>query len=652
MTTRKKSHSSFWLKDEFFPSKQNGSVDLVQLNSVRRSIANFVRIVTGEDIPVIYSSGKESYTDGKQVIISADVNDDNFDPTVGLALHEGSHCLLTDFSILPNLTAHVDSSWYIKQLQTKYGLDAIAANNLYKDRLKNILNIVEDRRIDDYIYTTAPGYQGYYQSLYDKYFNSPVIDKILKSGGAYSSETYDSYSFHLTNFTNKNRNLKALKGLPKIWELFDIKNINRLKNTKDAVKLASNILYEIEKNINKDQQKQEDQQKEEQKKNSQLSMKNGKLQEDHGDSLPNLDPGNQLTKEEIKELTKAINKQKDFLNGKIEKEEISPELANKLKISEKSDSSYVDVAREYEKYSLKGDGVPKTKVLLIKNLTKSFIDSGLCPLTARHQQNSSSLISEGLRLGAILGKKLQVRNESKELVTTRQKTGKIDGRMMAELGFNNENVFYSKSISKFVPSIIHISVDASGSMQGPRWENALKMCTAMAKATSMIPNIDCVISFRGTKSSGWSNHGSVPVMLIAYDSRKDSINKISSLFPHITCPDSTPEGLCFESIIDLLPAGGSVIESYFINISDGEPAYSDAGISYGGEPAIKHTRKQVEKMLMKGIKVLSYFVGSSSSIKNFKNMYGKDAEFCSPGNMMEIARTMNKRFLSNPINIS
>ena len=38
------------------------------------------------------------------------------------------------------------------------------------DHIKNLCNIVEDRRIDNFIYTKAPGYREYYLKLYDFYF--------------------------------------------------------------------------------------------------------------------------------------------------------------------------------------------------------------------------------------------------------------------------------------------------------------------------------------------------------------------------------------------------------------------------------------------------------------------------------------------------
>ena len=47
--------------------------------------------------------------------------------------------------------------------------------------------------------------------------------------------------------------------------------------------------------------------------------------------------------------------------------------------------------------------------------------------------------------------------------------------------------------------------------------------------------------------------------------------------------------------------------------------------------------------------VLSYFIYESSIYRrdkqDFRIMYGKDAQFIDPTNMMDVARTLNKAFL-------
>ena len=67
---------------------------------------------------------------------------------------------------------------------------------------------------------------------------------------------------------------------------------------------------------------------------------------------------------------------------------------------------------------------------------------------------------------------------------------------------------------------------------------------------------------------------------------------------------------------------------------------------YWGESATKHTKQQVDNMKLRGIKVLSYFIGNGygSSIKNFKQMYGRDAEFIDTTQVVPLAKTLNKMF--------
>ena len=109
-------HSSFWMEDfDFdedivFSSISERSADAIRkyrLSSARKAIANFVSIATGKNIPVTFATNN-SFTDGKSVVISGDIDKpEKFDIGVGLALHEGSHILLSDFTILRDISKHI-----------------------------------------------------------------------------------------------------------------------------------------------------------------------------------------------------------------------------------------------------------------------------------------------------------------------------------------------------------------------------------------------------------------------------------------------------------------------------------------------------------------------------------------------------------------
>jgi nitric oxide reductase activation protein len=138
-------------------------------------------------------------------------------------------------------------------------------------------------------------------------------------------------------------------------------------------------------------------------------------------------------------------------------------------------------------------------------------------------------------------------------------------------------------------------------------------------------------------------------MLIAYDSRKDSLIKVKTLFKYLRPAGTTPEGLCYEAIMDEMVEGMENRESYFLNFSDGMPMFSNDEVDYHYDKAINHTKLMVKKIRERGIKVLSYYISGGydrdSSIANFKTMYGKDSQFIDVTSVTAVSRTMNKKFL-------
>jgi nitric oxide reductase activation protein len=86
-------------------------------------------------------------------------------------------------------------------------------------------------------------------------------------------------------------------------------------------------------------------------------------------------------------------------------------------------------------------------------------------------------------------------------------------------------------------------------------------------------------------------------------------------------------------------------DSYFINISDGQPYFNNYDVEYSGDPAARHTKAQVKIMRNKGIKVLSYFVTNrdySYESEDFKTMYGKSAETINVDELNSVAKTFNR----------
>ena len=682
-------YSSFWMDNDWDTRKTSifdeddvevtkPKTDLVALAGYRRAISNFVTIVTGEsDIKVNFNSNDQSYTDGKTVTIGAKMDDKLFDPSVGLALHEGSHIKLSDFDFLRNLENNIPQEYFDRSEKKGYNRPQTISN------IKNLLNYVEDRRIDNFVFSTSPGYKGYYHSMYEKYFYSKIVDKALLSD-EYTEENMESYMFRIINLTNKNTNLDALNGLRQIWKDLDIKNIGVLGNTQLAFNVALNIYSTILDNL-KDGIEETDEDGNKSTKPNDESNGSGESSEGGGESKELSDEeferlkdamssgdvkqghsnGSdiQLTDNQKKQLENAIRKQEKFMNGDIQKKKVTKKESKELNTIEASGMTYEDVGKDVG-WTNKG-----TKVLVIRKLTKALIeasgdyDSGLGILSPNKysryyygrndDSNEIGFVEKGIALGTRLGRKLQVRGESRDTKWTRLDSGRIDKRLIAELGFGNERVFNTTFTESYSDAILHISVDASGSMSGDKWTNTMISVVAICKAASMIQNVDVVVSIRSTHEMGGRRNRSsttVPLMMIAYDSRVDKFTKVKNMFSHIGVAGTTPEGLCFESIMDEIVPTSKDRDSYFLNFSDGMPMFSNNDIDYYYGDALRHTKKMVNEMRTRGIKVLSYYIGDShyereETMGDFKTMYGKDAEFVDVTSVMSISKTMNKKFL-------
>jgi len=707
-------NSSFWLGDwadddiisNSLSDQERKSYDLYKLASSKRAISNFVSIVTNENIPVTFRGQGDSYTDGEKVVIGANIiKPKDFDVCVGLALHEGSHIKLSDFDILKKLDVLIPDDVY-NDAESK-GLPKSET----RVNIKNLWNYVEDRRIDNFIYSTAPGYREYYLAMYDKYFNDRVITKALQTK-EYTDESIESYMFRIVNLTNENTRLDALNGLRDIYSTIDFKNIDRLKSSADAFKVALEMFKIILSNLPEPTGSSEDESDQSQEgdgqegqggqgssskqmsgedmddsmsgggspsNDSEMDMDGNENQESSeggsssetdsdGDGTPDSSNGSQsgqesdedsdepeveLTERQKKLLPNKIEKQKDFLNGeRAQKSMVSKADQTALQNIEESGSELITVGDNVEDgtWNRNRGGV---ECVVVKKMTRSLMESSLFPL-ARKSWNSDDLlpqcedaVDEGIRIGTQLGKKLQVRGEERNTIYNRQKTGRIDKRMIASLGYGNEHVFQYRETDSFKNANLHVSIDASSSMGGNKWTQTMTNVVALCKAVDMIENLDIQVSFRATSNDSTSK----PYVVKAYDSREDKFSKVRLLFPYLQYNGTTPEGLCFEAIMDEFMPVSNEWDSYFLNISDGEPWFNTQGYSYSGSPAHKHTRNMVKEIQKMGIKVLSYYVegmyGSDDSepSRAFREMYGKAAKKIDVTNVGQISRTMNKLFL-------
>jgi hypothetical protein len=683
----KYNNSSYWLQDwddddiltDSMNDVEKKSHDLYKLASSKKAIANFVNIVTNDNIKVKFNTRGNSYTDGKSVVIGANiVEPKDFDVAVGLALHEGSHIKLSDFQLLNDLYNLIPT--HITEGAIKKGI----TNS--QSIIKDLWNYVEDRRIDQFVFNQAPGYRDYYRKMYDKYFNDKLIDKALLSD-EYTDENIESYMFRIINLHNKNTKLSKLKGLRKIYKLVGLNKISRLSNSTETLEVALNMFKAIMVNLN--QPKIDNSEYESQTEtpgngeSGDGSSDEGMSDADFNDLLESIgespigggsddtptggnsmDVGNvpdgmsgeetkddsksnssvQLTDRQKDLLKKKIEKQKKFMDGEISKKTVSKKNQETIEAIQESGSEVTHVAQNYEggwgQYS-KG-----TECIVVKKLTQSLYENEAFPMTSTQWSSGEvyktyqSSVDKGIRLGTLLGKKLQVRGEDRSTVFNRQKIGKIDKRMISSLGFGNQNVFQFTELDSYKKANLHVSIDASGSMGGDKWDQSMVNVVALCKAVDMIQNLSIQVTFRTTSNN-------LPYIVMAYDSRVDKFSKVKKMFGGLGPGGTTPEGLCFEAIMKHFLPSNTDMDSYFLNLSDGEPYFHGQNFYYSGTEAATHTRKMVKMLEGMGIKTLSYFIKGhyDGGSRLFKTMYGNGAQDIDVTNANQISKTMNKLFL-------
>tara|TARA_R110000796_G_scaffold32939_3_gene85784 strand:- start:2973 stop:4991 length:2019 start_codon:yes stop_codon:yes gene_type:complete len=666
-------NSSYWLSDwddddiitETFNDVEKKSHNLYKLASSKRAISNFVNIVTNESIPVKFNTRGNSYTDGKTVVIGANiVESKDFDVAVGLALHEGSHIKLSDFSLLAD----------IYSLVPKYVVDGAIKKGITNSIsiIKDLWNYVEDRRIDNFVFNSAPGYRDYYRAMYDKYFNDKLIDKALLSD-EYTTEDVDSYMFRIINLHNKNTDLSKLKGLREVYKLVGLNTISRLKSSDDTFNVALSMFQVILLNLNTvdttDGESESKTLSDDEFQDILDNMDGSTDMSGDMDSQPSDAPSMEsdadggepseesksddgkkskveLTDRQKELLKKKIEKQRNFMDGDITKKAVTKKDQETIEALNESGSEVTTVGSGVENgWGTISKGI---ECIVVKKLTQNLLENEAFPMTTRNWNDGGisshyqEEISKGIKMGTILGKKLQVRGEDRTTVFNRQKVGRIDKRMISSLGFGNENVFQFTETDSYKKANLHVSIDASGSMGGEKWSNTLINVVSLCKAVDMIQNLNIQVTFRTTSSN-------TPYIVMAYDSKVDKFSKVKKMFPTLCAGGTTPEGLCFEAIMKNFMGSTNDMDSYFLNLSDGEPYFYGKNFYYAGRVAAEHTKKQVKKMEGIGIKTLSYFVESGYNdgecSRLFKTMYGSGASMIDVTNLSQITKTMNKLFL-------
>jgi hypothetical protein len=575
--------AAYWMDLRHFDDE-----DPIFLAQVQRGITNFVKILTGKDIPVQYATSGDSMTDGETVYIASNLKEDTIDYTVGLALHEASHVLLTDFGYLNKEKGSV--------LKYDHGVDEKDVENVF-----TLVNFVEDKRIDNFVYSTAPGYQFYYEELYRKSFYNEIVDENLQND-VFRTPSWDAYFFRIINIFNRNSDLDSLPGLREVRDLLTYNRIKLMQSTRDCVEVAVKIYNIIKPYIQEEEEKE------------------------NGDNK-------QLSNQEYK-TREHVDRQKNFIDSQYRKKRIHKkvkEQVNKLATSD-TKIKYCEVNQN-------------TSIPVI--VTSEWEDH-FTSVFNHHDED----VTKGLTLGRSLLSKLKVRNTTRNDVFENQKKGKLNPRKLFQANFN-ENLFYRVEKENYKDTFIHISLDLSGSMRGGKLSKTIQTAVAIAYAACHLQNFDVEISLRGTLDKNNSKTEQTPLLGYAFNSKKHSVKHLNKLRKITTC-GMTPEGICLDEIKKNLPRPSHHQEVYLLNISDGLPNISS--ISYNFNTAINHASRVVKSYRQNGIGVLSYYIHDTwdqtqKAEDTFKKIYGRSAKYIDLNNMSLVADTINNLLLSNTVKV-
>ena len=672
--------TNYWLKGNLFDKKESmfhdeygfkeDKHDFFALAQYQRAVANFVHIMTGDPtIPVKYNNNGQNMTDGKTVHLSASITEKDFDSNVGLALHESSHIIYSDMQKFRTAVSDLtyNSANFLKDengnliFNSQDEIEKLFSG--YSDKVdffKSIINIVEDLYIDAMSYKVAPGYRVYYKSLYNKFFGDEKITRAFYDE-EFMKSTAHNYLFHLCNFRSPYRNLDALPALQLVWDTLDLQNISRLKTDDDRINLAYKIAGIITKQLSA-VPKNDDTDGEP---NDQDGEGGGFVEGDSdsyqspvgnpGPLIPDGVNDKPLTDKQREQIEKLFNKQKDLINGDTKKTKLSKTDAQKVDAVSSVDIDEQIVAKNFlddnGRFNPRG-----VKTFIIRNINRKFMDNDVsAPFGIRNSGWRRRDISRYIALGKLLAKKLQIRNEERVTTSTRLKSGRIDARLLHEIGSNNYEIFKQITIHEYQPSFIHLSIDQSGSMNGDRFDESVKLAVMFAVAAKQIKNLHVVVSARSVYSDnygggrGKSSMHDTPYLMYLYDSNKHNIAHIRDVFEAIYTTNTTPEGLCFEAIMGEIIKQSANTDAYFINLCDGQPFMTNdkQQFSYRGHAAQTHSRKQVDRMRARGINVLTYFIGCDRDFRDVVETYKTNCvHLRSADEIPKVVKAMNAELLS------
>lgn len=536
------------------------------------------------------SSG--SYTNGKQIVISSNIEDitpkKKLDVMIGLALHEISHCLYTEFNALKNKN----------------------------DIQKSLINIIEDELIETQLGMTYPGYANFFKAVKYYMFDKLGHENLLKKA---NSELEQIMTLLLYIVRYPKYVCEVDKKIMKTYEeLFTkIKNIldshgclseNIVgKVTGNSVGAANDIYELLKEYIDENQDNQ--------------SGENGEGDESsEGESSE--DDENEGKSSKADESTEKSSKSKSFTD---QEREFSDSEINKAikKIQESCDASANPI-----------DNSIRTEVEAMLRTEQSTQKSArLWRTNGRASSlNKKQIETEASKFSKII-RNISVNNVATKAVTVVNRflrNGNLDSRLLASAIQGVPTVYQQricKNVKKNEPKFaIVLTLDESGSINELQRRIFVTYCTAFMKAFEKDTNIEVYV------------YGHADYLRCYYSKKKKDLDLLYSNYSE--CGQC--ESVSYREIINDVKSQTN-LPIVMVNFTDS--GYCDSSLN------ISQLVNEFKNKVSFNTLIFSdnYYV---EKIKNINNdIYGEGHYLINTTNLKQRTSNINKDFLISVVNL-
>lgn len=206
---------------------------------------------------------------------------------------------------------------------------------------------------------------------------------------------------------------------------------------------------------------------------------------------------------------------------------------------------------------------------------------------------------------------LQFQSGLRTIETHGLRSGDLDEGSLHKLGYDCENIWSQKTISKLPDVAVGILVDQSGSMSGSKITQAREICITLAEAIRKITGVRLYVYGHTANMSGMD--------VTIYEHYAPSMGADLTQLGGITAHCNNYDGYAIKDVAKRLSTDPAK-KKYLFVIADGLPSAS----GYGGESAAKHVTS-VCKYSRDRLKIGTYAfaVGVHGHSQNaFKRQYG------------------------------